>query len=414
MTSATSIARAREAMSLRRAVLPLLAGATPTSDELEVLRAASAAAWQLMTSAECCALPLSDRLRSTGLLALLPPEARSALSIIELQEMQRVMAARAELRLLDSIAVAHDVEIVVLKGGAVVAEQDRAPLDLGDVDLLTSRDGATKVWQALIGGGWAEKEVAGLSAIEPENSAFNHFVPLLPPDDGIAVELHQRVRYDAVAPEKDAPLTTRALKGHQALRRPIGAAAVVQLLEHSVIHHPHRRGHLRDLALLADGLHECSESERATLPSRLDGLRFGPEMREMLGLAEAFARGDHAMDSDSMRRAVARKYLLVLGAEPWRSSRIPAWWQLSSIGFERSAIRSSLYADLLRSAFTAIPPDSRFRARGLARHAPRVVRAAGWSARAAYRTGLTVLVAASGPAVRRGIDAVLRPEPSAR
>jgi hypothetical protein len=410
MTSTTSIARAREAMTLRRAVLPLLAGATPTNDELDVLRAAPAAAWQLMAAAECCALPLSARLRSTELLRSLTPEVRSALSAVELQEMQRVMAARAELRLLDSIAVAQGVEIVVLKGGAVVAEQDRAPLDLGDVDVLTSRDGATKLWQALIDAGWTEKQTAGLSAIEPEDSAFNHFVPLLPPDDGIAVELHQRVRYDMAGPEKDAPLTTRALEGYRVLRRPVGAAAIVLLLEHSVIQHPHRRGHLRDLALLADALLECGETERATLPSRLEGLRFEPEMREMLDLAEAFARGDHAMDSDPMRRAVARKYLLVLGEERRRSARIPAWWQLSSIGFERPSIRGSLYADLLRSAFTAIPPDSRFRARGIARLAPRVMRAAGWTARAAYRASLTALVAASAPAVRRGINAVLRPD----
>src|SRR6059058_4162343 len=111
-------------MTLRRAVLPLLAGATPTVDELDVLHAASAAAWQLVTAAECCALPLNARLRSADLLRTLSPDARRAVSTVELQELQRVMAARAELRLLDGIAVARDVEIVVLKGGAVVAEQD--------------------------------------------------------------------------------------------------------------------------------------------------------------------------------------------------------------------------------------------------------------------------------------------------
>ena len=74
-----------------------------------------------------------------------------------------------------------------------------------------------------------------------------------------------------------APLETRALTGYQALRRPIGAAAVVLLLEHSVVQHPHRRGHLRDLALLTDALRECSDVERAALSSRLGGLRFEPE-----------------------------------------------------------------------------------------------------------------------------------------
>jgi hypothetical protein len=136
-------------------------------------------------------------------------------------------------------------------------------------------------------------------------------------------------------------------------------------------------------------------------------------MREMLRLAEAYARGERAPESNSVRRAVARKYLLVLGEERRRSARIPAWWQLSSIGFERTSIRSSLYADLLRTAFTAIPPGSTFEVRGLARHAPRLMRVAGWAARAAYRTSLAALVAVSGPAVRRGIDAVLRPEASA-
>jgi hypothetical protein len=73
-------------------------------------------------------------------------------------------------------------------------------------------------------------------------------------------------------------------------------------------------------------------------------------------------------------------------------------------------VRSALYMDMLRTAFTAIPPGSSFEARGLARRAPRLASAAGWLARAGYRTMLTAVVAASGRSVRRGVDAVLDPD----
>ena len=412
MTSTILIERARQAMTLREVVLPLLAGVPLTSSEQDALRATAPTGWQLLATAECCAIPLVARLRATNMLCSLPGDVQQLLSAAELREMQRVMAARGALRVLDTIAESLGIELTVLKGGAVAAQSDRIPLDLGDVDVLTVRDDAATIARALLDAGWREKNAPGLSAIEHEEPMSNHFLPLLPPGAGIPVELHQRMHYDGTS-SASRSFCTRPLRGFRALHRLVGAEAVVSLLEHSVIEHPHRRGHLRDLVLLADAMAECSAEERWMLSSLLDGARFEVEMREMLALSEAFAAGERALDGESVRRAVARKYLLALGDDGRLAARIPGWWKISSIGLERPILRRALYGDLLRTAFTRIPPGSTFEAKGLARRTPGVARAAGWIARATYRTALTVFVIASGRFVRRGIQAVLRTESAA-
>ena len=382
-------------MTLRRAILPLLSGVPLTSAESEVLRATPARSWQLLVTAECCALPLMARLRQTGTLGSLPLEVREIVSQAELQEMQRVMAARAELRTIDTIAAALGIEVTVLKGGAVAAETDRPALDLGDVDLLCARGDAARLTRALLDAGWREKHAAGISALGSDDAEFNHFVPLLPPGDGIAVELHQRVDYGG-ASEATTRDRTRPLRGARALHRFVGAAAVVTSLEHSVIQHPHRRGHLRDLVLLSDAFGECSDDERRALPSLVAGARFATQLGEMLALATSFARGERVEDPPAIQRAVARKYLLALGDDAQLTARVAEWWRISYIALDPPRLRASLYGDLLRSAFARVPRGSRFGAAG------------GWVVRSTYRTALTAVAVAQGPAVRRDVYAVLR------
>jgi hypothetical protein len=142
----------------------------------------------------------------------------------------------------------------------------------------------------------------------------------------------------------------------------------------------------------------------------LEESRLASELRDMLALAEALAANERMTDPDGVRRAVARKYLLALGADQWISERVPTWWQISYVGLERRAIRNGAYADLLRTALTPIPAGSPFKAGRLARHAPRLVGVAGRVARTAYRVALTAIIAARSPTARRDVDAVLVPD----
>jgi hypothetical protein len=398
VTAVSRIALAREALALRGCVLELLAGAELSGAAEAAFATGSPRAWRLLVTAESCALPLMARLREGGLLDSLPLDVSGVLAECELAEMQRVMAARSQLRDLDGIAARLGLHAVVLKGGALVVESDRVAVDLGDLDLLVDRDAAALLWERLLSEGWRKKTVSGISATD-DDAGFNHFEPLLPPRDGLPVELHSRARYGSGHRESPA-MDTRPLRGLRALSRTVGPAAFVSMLEHSVIKHPHRRGHLRDLVLLGDALRECDPADRPGIAQRLAGSEYEPELRAMLALVEAMERGAAPVDAPSIRSAVARKYLLVQGDDGPMATRIPGWWALSYFPLERPSVRRARYRELARSAFTPIPAGSPF----AAKH--RVARAGAVVVRSAYRCALVLVTVGLGGRIRRRSDLV--------
>ena len=410
VNDATRIAWVRETLGLRTAVLgALAAGADAVSAERDVatLRASSVESWRLLLTAECCALPLAARLRTLGVASSLPAPIQSVLTEAQLAETQRVMAARSQLRELDALAAELGIEMIVLKGGAIAAESSRPPIDLGDVDLLVTPEGAALVWRRLVDGGWRMKSAGGIAATDDVPLDFNHFDPLIPPRDGIPVELHHRHRYVRGAANA-SDIETRALAGHCVLRRTIGAAAVVTALEHSVIQHPHRRGHLRDLVLLADAMGECAPAVREQLDVSSGDPRYAPELRDMLGQVRALERGERPVDPPSIRRAVARKYLGLLGDDRRLSARVPGWFELSHTALERGPLRRARYREMARAGLAPIPPGSTFAAKSLAARAPRLVGAAARVLRACYWVSVTGLMVATGPSLRRRVDSALR------
>ncbi len=66
---------------------------------------------------------------------------------------------------------------------------------------------------------------------------------------GTKVEVHRRVEYASGGGVPDDEV--RALFGFRTLRHGVGPETVLSILRHSVVSHPHRRGHLRDLVLLS-------------------------------------------------------------------------------------------------------------------------------------------------------------------
>jgi hypothetical protein len=387
-------ARIGGALRLRSALLSLCARAASAGAAVEPVTAAPADVWRLVLAAECCALGVAARLRGSGLRNGLTPECRVELDRAELREAQRVTAARAVLREVDRIAQHLHVSLVVVKGGAAAADVSRSPVDLGDVDLLVHPEDAARVWDALRSAGWHPK-VDGMSPRDQRAAARNHYSPLLPPAIGLPLELHHNLDYGArttVSPDE----STRPIAGYAALRRLTGPAALEMLLRHSVVKHPLRRGHLRDLLLLAD---ECAGDESVDfrrLERSLASDVYGPELTDMLRQVEALVAGVAPADPPSTRRFVAWKYgMLASTSWPFRE-RLPGWTSVGFLALERRSLRWTEYRRLLVYAVGPVPLDSPLRRAGAGRHLAERSRAALWAARAAYRLTLSGVLFVTG------------------
>lgn len=410
--SPSTVQRSREAFRLRAALLVLLSGAELDPSERDEIATASLAAWRLVLVAECCALAVGAALRASGLHELLPPEARAELDAAELRETQRVVAARAVLRRVDEIAQRAGATVVVVKGGVAAVEPGRRPVDLGDVDLLVGRADAPVLWEALRSAGWTPK-TEGLSPYDPEASARNHFAPLLPPGVGLPIELHHNLDYGG-ASTTIGPEDTLAIGGCRALRRLRAPLSLETSLRHTVVKHPFRRGHLRDLALFADEVRRDEPVDFREVERSLASDAYAPELIDMLRQVEAMCARDRPLDSRATRRFVAWKYASVLGANWAFREWIPGWSSVGYVTLERPGIRRVEYRHLLSYAFRAVPADSPFRRSAVGRRLSLASRGALWAVRVCYRVGLTLLLALSGWYLRRSVAAMIDSGPGAK
>lgn len=392
----------RESLALRRRLLQLLVDPAPDGDR-GALPEVSVEGWRLLLKAECCALPLGEVLRRRNLLSMLDVPARDALRAAELQESQRVLAARTTLDVLDEIGSRLKIPLVALKGGALAATPGATPLDLGDVDVLVSRPDLERVWDALRARGWTPMAHATAPGAATEK---NHLDPLSPPGAGLPVELHHRVRYGA---GHERQLSTERIAGRAALLRLSGYDAADVLLRHSVVAHPHRRGHLRDLFLLATVLRDLTPAERETLDAGIADDRLAPELRDMLALAAALVGRTGSVPRSASERFVAWKYARLLKLDWTVDEVLPGWLSVGHIPLERGAIRTQAVRSHLRDALGPVPPGSGFRL-AWPRRVPAPLRGlGGWLGRAGWRLGLLVLLGMFGWRVQRVVDDLIAP-----
>jgi hypothetical protein len=350
----------QHALSLRTAMLGLLADCEPTVAEREAMRRAPEDAWRLLLASECCALPVGARLRERAILPSLPAATQRRIAAAELSELQRVLAARSTLEALDGACATLGIAPIVLKGGAIAAERRKAPLDLGDVDVLLDEREAATLWAQLRLLGW-RRESRGSMPETPVRVDANHFEALLPPGEGLALEVHTQLDYQQNA-DGDAAPQTRSLEGRQALRRLVGQSAFLTALRHSVVKHPHRRGHLRDLAMLSDALGECDE-QLDRIEQGFDGDPMAPELIAMCAQARAMAERRPIVDDDRTRSFVAWKYATYAESKGILG-RLPGWSGLHHLPLEREPTRRSELARQLRYAVGPVPHTSPFAALG--------------------------------------------------
>jgi hypothetical protein len=267
---------------------------------------ADPAGWELFLRVERCALPLQSRLGSASA-AILPPEAASLLRRRAGLETQRVLSARAALAQISRAAAKLDGDaVVVLKGGVALAP-GAAPLDLADVDVLLEPAAAERLGQALDAAGY-----------QPYGHGDEwHTLPRMAPG-ALPVEIHTGLPPDQARPGVIA--RSVPLPGWPALRRPAPGDHAWHLLVHSALHHPLRRGQLRDLLLLAAALRECTPAEVEEMAEGARAHRFAGPLGEVLDAARALAAGTPA--TDRFRRMAAAAYGLQAFTEKLRR---PEW-----------------------------------------------------------------------------------------
>ncbi|MEP7344856.1 MAG: hypothetical protein ABI877_06310 [Gemmatimonadaceae bacterium] len=426
----------RAALAIRSVVLPALANGTVTPAGSALLAGTSEAAWRLFLRAECCAAPIAAALRRQGVFELLPSATAAIVRAAESRELQRSLSARAQLGQLDALAHAAGLSATVLKGGALAAEG--AVIDLGDLDISSGDAERDALWSALIGCGYTAESTAGLTPAATTTSpreqrhAFGSHWRRLEMAGGLPIEIHREplgnvadvtvpsspwmssdhaTRVAGHREESGFALSgsTRPLRGFRSLVRRIGGAPLLDLLRHVVVQHTFRRGHIRDLIVVADAIGCCRAEELTAVRARCRRDAHSDELVAMLDQSTAIATGASIQDPEPTRRTVARKYALVSGREGWIARAVPRWpWQLAYVPLERASLRRFELASLLRDVTLDHPLYQLQRIRA---HAPRLADLIGAMMATGYRTLLAGAVAGAGPLVRHRMKRLLDQEP---
>ena len=395
MNHAELTVRIREAMILRSALLRLIVRGVLGEDDRQDLISAQPRTWRLVLTAECCALPVAERLRTAGYVTQLESDCRVEVEQAEIQELQRVMAARSVLRYLDEVAVRVGVRIAILKGGAVAADRSRSPVDVGDVDVLLPPAHTTAIWQALLSDGWQPRYEGPISL--DEMIASDRFVPVVSPRVGLPVDLHLTFD-DALHICLTNGQTVAPLTDYRALDRLTGPRAFTALLRHATITHPYRRGHLRDFVLLVGEVIRLDQGELQEVRSAIERDVQALELREVLEQICAFRDGVPPIASAQTLSLVVWKYLSVLQPRSSAGHFSREWSALSFMAIERGPARRARYRTLLRDAIHPPPEDTRVRAARYPGWIPRWTIGAG---RFVFRLALVGSLAATGWLVRR-------------
>lgn len=279
---------AERALALREwGVRRLLSDAPPDDPPPE----APAEAWHLFVWWERCASLLQHSL-AEGAVAL-PSHAAAVLREMTLQEMRRILSARAQLHRVASLAAELGIPVIVLKGTADVARGIDSLLM--DVDILTRPEHAEHLATALDSEGFQPKAGGGHWHLQART------------DPGaLQVEVHRAVT------GFDDPTTVpwegaREIEGYEPLLTLAPADHAWTVIGQAVRKHPDRRQRIRDLYLIRDAWRRASVEEWAGLHRRAAQDPYGTAGSEMIRLAE---NGGVIDPGSAAGRRLRRMYLL--------------------------------------------------------------------------------------------------------
>jgi hypothetical protein len=292
-----------ECLALRRWALSLLTRSATPAEIVAQFPNPSSGAWTLFLATEAFSGALSARLRDAA--ADLPPQARDSLERSTRAEVQRVMAARAQLAAIDGICDECGIEPIVLKGGVHAVDGGEA-FDLGDIDLMLASSDLHALQRAMVDRGGYDLDIPpGFQVGTPRGQ--------LRTSEGIVVELHDELDVGLGIPVLANTHATgsQRLHGRRRLRRLAPPSHLVYCVQHTTTHHPFRRGHLRDLLLIADAMDDCAPDELDSARALLHQGTAATVYEKTLILADAMRSGSPAGSAeDSFRRTAAGKYAM--------------------------------------------------------------------------------------------------------
>lgn len=284
-------AAAADALRLRSWALALVAGADPVPPP-----AVGRDAWGVFLGVERCAHPLRDAL-GADLLEALPEPARGALERRGVAEAMNVLSLRHEAALVAGLLRARGWAGVVLKGGAAVLGR-ACEVDVRDLDVLVRPEHAPPLA--------ADMDAAGYTHEGPDfdpAAPNRHELAARTRDGQILVELHF-----GLAPRLDGdPWAGAVPLAVPGLFRMAPANHLWHVLLHGTLHHPERRGGLRDVLVAAAAVRWCAPGDLAEVERRCRDHPRGRLPERMLEMARGVVEGAPA---DRFRRQAAAAYLL--------------------------------------------------------------------------------------------------------
>jgi hypothetical protein len=358
--------RVAECLLLREWVIPLFTRSVSPDEAIASWPKVSSAAWTLFLAAEVCAWPLSQRLGAS--VARLPQDVRAELDRATRLELQRIMAGRAELAVVDRIAEECDAAPVVLKGGVALADGSHG-FDLGDLDFLLPSDEMERFGQALAANGFTVKSKIGGTYLA---------------EGALPIELHDALDV-GYAVQPAAAIESSPFASFRRLRRLTPAVHVLYMIQHSTTQHALRRGHLRDVVLIGSTLDLCSPADRDEIQRAVQA----SPMRHLYEATLNFARATQADVSrgpappvDEFRRVAAGKYATSVWFPSGSPSLLPLFLDHVPHFVASGADARRLVMGYLS---TSVPDASHWYSTTLARLSEPLARGVGAAVRTPYR-----------------------------
>lgn len=292
--------RAAGALRLRAWALGVLAGGPPSLPPR-----AGAGVWDTFLGVERCAHPLRRVLAAGGLLDQLRGPAREVLERRGVSEAVKVLALRNEAAHVARLLNERGWQAIVLKGGATVLAE-AGEVDVTDLDVLVRPEQSRAVAAELDASGYRHQDFD----FGP-GAPNRHEMASRVRENAIPVEVHF-----ALAPplESDPWAGAEPLPVHGLLRLS-PSNHLWHVVSHGTLHHPERRGSLRDLLVAAAAVAWCGDGDLRVVEHRCAAHRRGELPARMLRMARSMAAG---RADDLFRREAATAYLVYLWALRYR------------------------------------------------------------------------------------------------
>lgn len=224
-------------------------------------------------------------------------------------ELQRCLAARAQVAALGRWAEREGVPLVVLKGGRAAAAGD-VRVGMQDLDVLVPLEAAGGL-AAFLHEGLGFSLPAGADSELPGHHLRQRVAP-----GALQVEVHRFLKElpeTAALLERSVPLPVRGVRGLAP------GDHLLHLLLHTAASHPERRGRLRELILLAGAWNGCSPAEGAHTLATASAREDAPVLSALLGMARSLA--ERRFPADAFAAEAAARVLLRTAYERARLPR---------------------------------------------------------------------------------------------